>query len=177
MMGLSMSTVREAMESIIATAPDFGPDWERFQSEWVGEEFPWYLAMGELAHHIVNAYESERRGQFTAFFSAVESVLGRADPEVENLVAVGLFEDIQNIASHRSFGAEPFRDWLGPRSLALWEQIELGWQRLAEETRIKKVGWWEFWKKREEFDPEQALSKVESPELRKLIKTFYRKNR
>ena len=116
-----MSASREAFETIIAAVPEFQPRWQKFQLDWQAEETPWYLAMGELAHYVVEAYELENIAQFKDLFSAIELVLQSADSEVQNLIWVGLFEDIQNIASHRSFGASVFRPWLGPRSLIVWQ--------------------------------------------------------
>src|SRR4051794_4276516 len=67
-----MSTSREALEAIIATIPAFRPRWHKFLEDWQGEETPWYLAMGEIAHYVVDEYENGNRGQFKSLFSAVE---------------------------------------------------------------------------------------------------------
>jgi hypothetical protein len=49
-------------------------------------------------------------------FSAVEHVLQNGDGEIQNLIWGGLLEDIQNIASHRSFSPDVFRVWLGRKA-------------------------------------------------------------
>src|SRR5215472_8625911 len=98
-----MSAGREAFETIIATVPDFQPRYQKFLVDWQGEDIPWYLAMGELAHYIVEAYEQGDTAQYQELFSAVERVLTNGDSEVQSLIWVGLLEDIQNIASHRNF--------------------------------------------------------------------------
>jgi hypothetical protein len=51
-----MPVSQEAFETIIATVPDFQPRYQGFL-DWQGEDAPWYLAMGELAHYVVEAYE------------------------------------------------------------------------------------------------------------------------
>jgi len=112
-----MSATRVAFETIIAAVREFRPRWHEFLSDWRAEEIPWYLAMGELAHYVVEAYQRGNTGQFTDLFSAVESVLQNPDREIKNLVWVGLFENMQNVASHRAFGSPVFRNWLGPQSL------------------------------------------------------------
>jgi len=94
--------------------------------------------------------------------------------EVQNLIWVGLLEDIQNIASHRSFTPDVFRAWLGPQSLIAWDDVNRGMQKVAEWTSQQRrrddgspsVG---------SFDPEAALSQVENPELRRIIEQMYRK--
>ena len=127
-----MSANREAVETIVATIPDFQPRYQKFLADWQGEETPWYLAMGELAHYVVECYEQDDTTQYQKLFSAVERVLQNGDSEVQNLVWVGLLEDIQNIASHRSLGPDVFRVWLGPQSLIAWDEVNRGMQKVAE---------------------------------------------
>jgi hypothetical protein len=136
---------------------------------------PWYLAVSELAHYVVESYERGITNEFPDLFSTVESLLGKSEPELENLIAVGLFEDIQNVASHRSFGAAPFRQWLGPRSLVVWEEVDAFAQRVGAWKAQQKPRWWQFWRRRGGFDAAKALEQVESPELRRIIEAEYRK--
>ena len=95
--------------------------------------------------------------------------------EAQNLIHVGLFETIQNIASHRSFGSTVFRSWLGPRSLIVWNNADLGMKKVAAWASSQKPRWWQFWHRPKTFDHEAALAKVENPELRKIIEQMYRK--
>jgi hypothetical protein len=169
-----MSASREAFETIIATAPDFQPTYQRFLADWQGEDTPWYLAMGELAHYVVEAYGQGNAAQCQKLFSTVERVLQNGDSEVQNLIWVGLLEDIQNIASHRSFGPDVFRAWLGPQTLIAWDEVNRGMKKVAE--------WASQHRKRDDdspgassFDSEAALSQVENPELRRIIEQMYRK--
>ena len=169
-----MSASREAFETIIATAPDFRPTYERFLADWQDEDTPWYLAMGELAHYVVEAYGQGDAAQCQKLFSAVEHVLQNGDSEVQNLIWVGLLEDIQNIASHRSFGPDVFRALLGQQSLIAWDEVNRGMQKVAE--------WASQQRRRDDgspgassFDSEAALSNVENPELRRIIEQMYRK--
>jgi hypothetical protein len=170
-----MSTSRDTFESIIAVLPDFQPRWQSFQAERQGQETPWYLAMGELAHYIVKSYERGDTTRFEDLFSAVEAVLQNNDTEVQNLVHVGLFKAIQNISSHRTFGATVFLQWLGPRSAVVWNEADIGMQKVAAWASRQKPPWWNFWRRRRSFDPDTALSQVENPELRKIIEQMYRK--
>ena len=113
--------------------------------------------------------------EFPNLFSTVETLLQNSDPEIENLIAVGLFEGIQNIASHRDFGAAPFRQLLGPRSLVVWDQVDAGMKRVAAWAARSKPRWWQFWRRRRVFDAKQALEQVENRELKKIIEANYRK--
>jgi len=60
--------------------------------------------------------------------------------EVQNLIWVGLLEDIQNIASHRSFTPDVFRAWLGPQSLIAWDEVNRGMQKVTPEAGIRIPG-------------------------------------
>ena len=156
--------------------PDFRVTWEKFLEEWeAAGPLPWYVATSELAHSIVDNYANGTTEEFADLFVTIESFLDSPNPELENLIAVGLFEDIQNIASHRTFGAAPFRPRLGPRRLVVWDQVDAFAQRVAAAAVHQKHRWWQFWRRRSAFDAEKALSQVENPELRKIIEADYRK--
>jgi hypothetical protein len=170
-----MSASQEAFETIVAAVPEFRPQWQEFLASWQGGETPWYLAMGALAHYVVDAYECGKTAQFKDLFSAIELVLQNADSEVQNLLWVGHFESIQNVASHRSFGASVFRPWLGPESLIVWGEVDRGTQKVAAWVSSQKPRWWQFWRRHRSFDPEGALSQAENLELRKIIEQSYRR--
>ena len=165
----------EDVENIVLVAPGFRKSFEKFLEEWASEKsLPWYLAMSELAHYVVDSYADGITNELPDLFATVESLLGKSDPELENLIAVGLFEDIQNVASHRKFGAAPFRQWLGPRSLVVWDEVDAFTRHVALRTAQQKPRWWQFWR-RKVFDSTKALDQVENPELRKIIEAGYRK--
>jgi NTP pyrophosphatase (non-canonical NTP hydrolase) len=171
-----MPVNREDIENLVGAVPGFRKSFQMFLQEWEPKgSLPWYLAMGELAHYVVESYGRGITEEFADLFATVESLLNKSEPELENLIAVGLFEDIQNVASHREFGAHPFRRWLGPRSLIVWNEVDVFTQRVAVWTAQQKPRWWQFWRHRSGFDSTKALAQVESPELRKVIEAQYRK--
>lgn len=104
---------QEAFESLISTVPDFRPRYQRFLADWLGEATPWYLAMGELAHYVVDTYEQGDTTKYVELFSSIESVLENGDSEVQNLIRVGLLEDSRILraiaASVRTFFVS---DWV-----------------------------------------------------------------
>jgi hypothetical protein len=173
-----MAANREHIEQLVAAAPNFRSRWEYFLKESRDEEAPpWFVGIGELAHYVVESYAEGVTVEFPNLFSTVEALLQNPDPETENLIAVGLFEDIQNIASHRDFGPAPFRRLLGPRSLVVWDQVDTNMRRVAEWSAQNEPRWWQIWRRRRVFDAKQALAQVENPELRKIIEANYRKIR
>jgi len=170
-----MPTKREQIEQLVAAVPKFRNRWDGVLREWEGEDIPWYAGFSELAHYVVESYSQAMTDEFPSLFCTVEALLQNGDSDLENLIAVGLFEDIQNIASHRDFGAAPFRQWLGPRSMVVWDEIDEGMKRVAAWAARNKSRWWQFWRRRPAFDAKRALEEVENPELRKIIEANYRK--
>lgn len=169
---------RGQLERIIAAVPNFRARWDSFLKEWEPDgEPPWYVGMSELAHYVVDCHSQNLTSELPSLFSAIEDVLREPEADVENLIAVGLFEDIQNIASHREFGAAPFRERLGARSLQIWDEVDEVVKRVAAWQQTQKPKWWQFWRKRKRFDAEKALLQVESPELRKILEAEYRRKR
>ena len=167
---------RTDVETIVAAVPGFRTSWEKFLEGSKGEErIPYYTGMSELAHYIVENYAKGATAEFPNLFATVESLLDKHDDDLEGLITVGLFEDIQNIASHRDFGFRVFRQWLGPRSLEVWKEVDAFTKRVASSQQRQRPRWWQFWRRRKIFDSEKALSEVESPELRRIIESMYRK--
>jgi len=171
-----MAVNSEDLERIAAAVPNFRDRWRAFLLDCPQNETPpWYLGMSELAHYVVESYAQGLTAEFPNLFGTIESLLQNPAPELENLITLGLFEDIQNIASHRDFGPAPFQQWLGPRSLVVWEEVDAFMRRVAQWTEQQKPRWWQFWRRRRVFDAEKALSRAENPELRKIIEANYRK--
>ena len=91
-----MAAKQKDVEKIIATVPGFQTQWQGFLKEWEKETSPpWYLGMGELAHYLVENYAQRATAEFPELFASVEALLHNPDPELENLITVGLLEDIQ----------------------------------------------------------------------------------
>jgi hypothetical protein len=171
-----MPANREQVAQIVAAAPNFRERWEGFLKGYEREEVPpWYVGFSELAHYVVENYSQGVMVEFSNLFGTIETLLQNPDPELKNLIAVGLFEDIQNIASHRDFGAAPFRKWLGPRSLIVWDNVDANMRQVASWATQNKPRWWQLWRRRSVFNAKQALEEVESPELKKIIEANYRK--
>lgn len=89
---------RDQLERIIATVPKFRSRWDSFLKEWEPDgEPPWYVGMRELAHYVVDCQSQSSTSELPSFFSTIEDILREPDADVESLIAIGLFEDLQNI--------------------------------------------------------------------------------
>jgi hypothetical protein len=169
---------RKQLARIVEAVRGFRTRWDSFLREWEKEvEPPWYIGMTELAHYVVDCQSQGTTSEFPALFSTIEEVLQNPDRDMESLIAIGLFEDIQNIGSHREFGAAPFRERLGARSLQIWDEVDEHAKRVAAWQQTQKPKWWQFWRRPKTFDAEKASSQAQSPELRKILEAEYRSKR
>src|SRR5688572_2802562 len=120
----------EQINRILQAVPGFRPTWKAFIAAYQDEEFvPWYTAMSELAGYVVDSYAAGVTNELPELFRVVEELFHEGDSALQNVLAVGLFEDIQSIGSHRDFGYSVFRQWLGARSLVIWHEVEAGMEQ------------------------------------------------
>ena len=93
-----------------------------------GEERLLYLDIGEVSRHITIDYKKGETTYFSSFFEKVEEILQNCDDQVETLIAVGLFEDIQNILGKEINYYSGFNDWLKPISKSKWDSLIDFWE-------------------------------------------------
>ena len=125
-------------------------------------------------------YESGEREQLRPAFDIAERCLSSGSAEACDAIVLGLFEAIQNIASHRSYGAEVFVPYLGIRSRQAWHDLNIAWQGkesvidvvAAERGVSVRKPWWQFW--RRDPSPRELLDKIENPKLRAIIEAMTR---
>ena len=61
-------------------------------------------------------------------FMAVEDLFIEGDTTVQQIAALGILETLQCSASWKPFGKKAFIPFLGPKSLAAWNEIEIMWR-------------------------------------------------
>jgi hypothetical protein len=54
-------------------------------------------------------------------------LLVEADQETRNLIGLGFFETLQNVASHRPQGNKAYEQLLGPMSKKVWSELQKMW--------------------------------------------------
>jgi hypothetical protein len=97
-----LSSTRDAIETILATAPGFRPRWEAFLTEWQNEDTPWFVAMGDLASYIVECYEHGSMAELPGLFSAVETGFVDGDEKLKELPSIGFaHQAAARFSSHR----------------------------------------------------------------------------
>lgn len=116
-------------DALLAADPSFAPLWEAFLGEWKDEkELPLYLALSELAHHLVLRLEAGDTEGFGAVFDVVERWHVEGDAYVKEAATIGLLEDLQNLNKYTSATPEDVLPWLRPQSRRWWDKVEAFWR-------------------------------------------------
>lgn len=125
-----MITRADMMEPLLKACPAFGPTWAEFLKEWGSErELPLYLAMFDLARHLISALATGDAKTLTRVFAVVERWHIEGDKYVREAATVGLLEDLQNESIHTTTEPTEFEPFLLPVSLTYWRKVERFWQK------------------------------------------------
>ena len=124
------ATLRPQLMAAFAQAcPSFAERWSRHVRSTPAEDRTGYDDVAVLAHHVVSLQRRASTAELSAAFSVAEQALKTSDETTRNLVSIGFFGDIQNIASHspEAGSAADFFGYLGPVSVGEWRAIEEKW--------------------------------------------------
>jgi hypothetical protein len=129
---------RERMfEPMLVADPSFTPAWNAFVEEYSdAPELPHYLALADLARHLIGQLARGDTARFPAVFAVVEQWHLHGDPYVREAATVGLLEDLQNGNLHSVTRPEEFLPWLSPVNRRWWDKVERFWshgERIAED--------------------------------------------
>jgi hypothetical protein len=120
----------EMMEPMLAACPSFRAQWEEFLQEWNSEDDkPLYLALSELARHLIAILAARDTATLSQVFAVVERWHLEGDAFVREAATVGLLEDLQNENLHVSTTAREFEAFLQPESLKWWGKVDRFWSR------------------------------------------------
>jgi hypothetical protein len=139
--------------------------------------------MAEFASHIVDLFEAGHAEKVAPAFELTEHLIASGQETDKHVAIVGFLETVQNVASHRTCGISAFEQFLGVQSQTAWTELLETWKgktSLAEVVAVEtgaqlRPRWWQFWRKRDRRPPQELLSQVENPELRKIIEQITRK--
>lgn len=110
--------------------PAFRPMWVAFREEWRSEDrFPLYLAISDLARHLISALAAGDDETLTRVFAVVERWHIEGDQYVREAATAGLLEDLQNDGLHASTKPTEFERFLLPMSLKFWRKVERFWEK------------------------------------------------
>jgi hypothetical protein len=165
-----MLSVDDIVPAFLAACPGMLPAWAKHVEFWGQDERGAYNDMTVIARYLVDCCERGQVGEFPAAFALLERCLAEGDDRAREAATIGIIEDIQNIASHRPFGAEAFTPWLQPLSRSAWDKVAAWWREvgsladmLRNETGVALTS------------PMPDIASIQDPELRRMLEGLYRK--
>jgi hypothetical protein len=115
---------------ILEVCPSFRATWDEFVDEWKDDPdgLPQYLALSDLARHVIEMLERNETDGVNAIFGVVETWHLDGDPYVKEAATVGFLEDIQNTGLHNgSTTPNDFLEFLLPETKYWWSKVEDFW--------------------------------------------------
>lgn len=122
-----MITEQMVTKLLLQACPAAERSWKEHLKDWNGEEAGHYNDIAIFVEFAVDAYAAGKRDELKPLFEVIERMLSEGNEDTRGLASVGFIETLQCNASHRDFGAEVFKHWLGPLSAQAWGQIEALW--------------------------------------------------
>lgn len=94
----SVITRDEMFTPILEVCPSFRATWDEFVGEWKDDPdgLPQYLALSDLAQHVIGMLERNEIDGVKAIFGVVETWHLDGDSYVKEAAMVGFLEDLQN---------------------------------------------------------------------------------
>jgi hypothetical protein len=124
--------LREQMfEPLLEADPSFAGVWNAFLDTWKDEaiDLPHYIALSDLARHLVGKLECGDTRDFHKIFDVVERWHVEGDAYVRQAATIGLLESLQNTDFHeRLTEPDDFVVWLGPQTKRWWDKVEAFWR-------------------------------------------------
>ncbi len=116
------------MPRLVAEFPAFRPRWDKHLEYWEGKPAGYYNDITEFVYFVVrDLYPSGQIEEVHRALDMMEDLLKNGSSAVQELVVIGFFEDLQNLASRQAFGKEAFIPFLGPKSREAWDELERFW--------------------------------------------------
>jgi hypothetical protein len=163
--------VAEVVPAFLAVCRNIGSAWREYLESWGGAaDRGHFNDAGVIARYLVDSFERGDLSEFPAAFALLERCLIEGDDQAKELAVIGLLEDIQNVASHRSFGVVVFEPWLQPLSRTAWEELAESWRGVGSLADMLRT---EAGAAPQSSMPD--LDRIEDPELRRMLEQLYRK--
>lgn len=111
--------------------PSFRPIWDAYlaDAKTDGGEPLTYVALGDLARHVIAMFERGDTQCFAQVFDIVERWHVDGEHWVREAATVGFLESLQNMNLHTTTEPEQFRQFLRPESERWWDKLFDFWER------------------------------------------------
>lgn len=121
-------TKNNVIPLLIKACPSFKKKLETYLKDEKDNERLLYAELGEFARHLIELHKQGTTNEFDSTFKAIEDLHVNGNHYVKEAATIGLFEGIQNNASHDdTFDAEVFIKFLHPVSLKQWNNLNDFW--------------------------------------------------
>ena len=122
-----MITRDQMMPLLIEACPSFRGPGEEFLAYWADETE--YLALAELASHLIDLLERHNTESVAGIFDVVERLHLDGDSYVREAATVGLLEDLQNLNLYKTAKPKQFEPFLGVESKRWWKKVQDFWEK------------------------------------------------
>lgn len=127
LMDRGLPPVSPPISVLLKSFPSFWERWKKHVANWGGESAGSYNDMEQFVHFVADdLYGRGDRAELRRFFDILEEILVQADEETRNLIALGFFERLQNVAAPPRRG-RIFEEFLGPKSKEMWNELRAHW--------------------------------------------------
>lgn len=110
------------MPLVLEACPSFRETWEGSDDQDL-----LYVAMGDLARHLLKLYQAGHTDEFGPLCQAIERLHLDGDAYVKELATIGILEAIQNVWGHTDTDPEEFHKFLLPESRRWWKELNEFW--------------------------------------------------
>jgi hypothetical protein len=84
--------------------------------------------MAEFVSFVIeDLYEKDRIDEVRRAFQLLEMLFVEGNQQTRDIVGLGFFESLQNVASWTPYGNKVFEQFLGPTSKQVWREIRIMW--------------------------------------------------
>lgn len=126
----------EMFVPMLEADPSFSGQWQAFLADYSDEpDLPQYLALGDLALHLIDRMRRGDIANFDKVFEVVERWHIEGDEYVQEAATIGFLESIQNHlgGNYRFRGddgiyASDIEPYLGPETRKCWEKLYRFWE-------------------------------------------------
>ncbi len=114
----------DVMPRLVSEFPGFRPRWEKHLESWKGEPAGSYNDIAEFAHFVAkDLYPNGNTADLQRAFDLMEQWLRDGPKNLQELIVIGFFEDVQNIALGQGIALDSFVPFLGPKSRDAWDEL------------------------------------------------------
>lgn len=114
---------------LVDACPSFANKWEEHKREYYEEEnFLPYIALAELARHLIDLHRKNKTSEFENVFDVIEKLHIEGEHYVKEAATIGFLEGIQNTAgNNNNIDPEIFYKFLKPESARWWNELNKFW--------------------------------------------------